>query len=174
MVKRVQLRRHDLHAPPLDFKSSPIQKLASHMTSTRTCWVVGCHSYRGVSEVFPGQTLILRGEPSNPHDRNAIAVCITSGRVLGHICRSDALPLADALDRGATCSAEVISKVEKSARICIRVSVDESNAIPRPARTQNDNPAQQTPQGSGCLVCIALRMLGCSSLVSLPQVATSL
>ncbi len=129
------------------------------MTSTKTCWVVGCHYYRGVAEVLPGQTLILQREPSNPHDRNAIAVCNTSGGVLGHINRPDAAQLADALDRGAVCAAEVISKVEKPARICVRVSVDVSNTTPRSARTENSSAGQRKPQGTGCLVVVAMLML---------------
>lgn len=129
------------------------------MTSTRTCWVVGCHYYRGVAEVSSGQTLTLQREPSNPHDRNAIAVCTTAGGVLGHISRSDAAYLADAIDRGAVCSAEVVSKVEKPARICVRVSVDESNATPRLARPENSNAGQRKPQGTGCLVCVAMLVL---------------
>lgn len=101
----------------------------------------------------------MKRDWSNPHDRNAIAVCAASGEMLGHISKLDALQLADALDRGATCGAEVLSKVENPARICIRVSVDESSATSRLARVGDSNTTRQTPQETGRLGCVAILTL---------------
>lgn len=50
-------------------------------------------------EVEPGDDVRLEREPSNPHDRNAIAVSV-GGETIGYIAREEAAILAPQLDAG--------------------------------------------------------------------------
>lgn len=48
-------------------------------------FVRGYHAYQDQWLPVAGQLLLLRREPSNPHDRNSVAVVKTDGTVVGHI-----------------------------------------------------------------------------------------
>ncbi|KAI1136949.1 SNF2 family N-terminal domain-containing protein [Hypoxylon sp. FL0543] len=59
--------------------------------------IVGVRYYNGV--VNPGERVILRREPANPYDRNAIRVDNVMGDQIGHIPAKVALKLAPYIDR---------------------------------------------------------------------------
>ena len=48
----------------------------------------------------PGVKVILRREPENPHDPNAIAVHTSTGRTAGYVNKQNAARLAKRLDAG--------------------------------------------------------------------------
>ncbi len=52
-----------------------------------------------------GEALVLMREPSNPYDKNAVAVMATDGQKLGYIPRQDAPLVAKALDSNLEVSA---------------------------------------------------------------------
>lgn len=56
----------------------------------------------------PGTRLLLRSEPDNPHDANAIAVSNRAGLMLGYIPREANAPIARLLRLGADIEATVI------------------------------------------------------------------
>lgn len=60
--------------------------------------IVGVRYYNGVATV--GEYVILRREPSNPYDSNAIRVDNVFGNQIGHIPRNLAAKLAPYIDRG--------------------------------------------------------------------------
>lgn len=112
------------------------------MPSRLTCWIVGCHYYRGVSGISPGQTLVFIRERNNPHDRNAIAAFSESGLMLGHINRSDAAYLAPILDRGSHATARVEEVSDKPARLRVSVQIESDDPPPRLTVTAASVPAQ--------------------------------
>ncbi len=61
--------------------------------------VVGAKYNRGVQKAEDHQ-VVFRREPDNPHDRNAIAVCLTDGGRIGYLSRFEAERLAPLLDGG--------------------------------------------------------------------------
>ena len=64
----------------------------------------------------PGRPLVLRRDPENPHDPNAIAVLTAAGEQLGFVPRELALELAAALDAGERWSAIVLRERRASPR----------------------------------------------------------
>ena len=91
----------------------------------RVCAVAGAgrhHAQALESEAAaPGRPLVLRRDPENPHDRNAIAVhAADGGDQLGWVPREIAAELAPRLDSGETWSA---------------LAMRESRASPRDPRT---------------------------------------
>ncbi|KAI9354870.1 SNF2 family N-terminal domain-containing protein, partial [Zopfochytrium polystomum] len=60
--------------------------------------VVGVRYYSGI--VVRGEHVMLRREPTNPYDRNAIQVCNVARKQVGHIPRATAAILAPLMDRG--------------------------------------------------------------------------
>jgi hypothetical protein len=62
-----------------------------------------------LAECNPGDALALRAEPTNPHDRHAVAVLDTNGRQLGYL-PSDARD-ASSIQRGEGVSASVIRTI---------------------------------------------------------------
>lgn len=64
----------------------------------------------------PGRPLVLRRDPGNEHDPNAIAVDTPDGRQLGFVPRELAAELAPLLDRGETWSAIVLREHRPSPR----------------------------------------------------------
>lgn len=54
--------------------------------------IAGVQYYRG--EASPGEKVVLRREPTNKYDRNAIAVANVMGQQMGHIPRTIAGKLA--------------------------------------------------------------------------------
>lgn len=56
----------------------------------------------------PGDPLVLRREPDNPHDGLAIEVFTAAGVKLGYVPRADNQPFAMLMDAGKTVRAEVI------------------------------------------------------------------
>ena len=55
----------------------------------------------------PGQKLMLVREPNNKWDKNAVAICLTTGERLGYISRDIAERLSEDLDRGVKMEAEI-------------------------------------------------------------------
>jgi HIRAN domain-containing protein len=67
-------------------------------------------------EASPGCLLVLRRDPANEHDPNAVAVLTGDGSPLGFVPREVAAPLAAALDEGRTWSAVVLRERRPSPR----------------------------------------------------------
>jgi len=57
-----------------------------------------------IAKLRRADELVLVGEPSNPHDRNAVAVHAADGTKLGYVPRVDAGAIAKVLDRELACS----------------------------------------------------------------------
>lgn len=57
-----------------------------------------------IAKLRRADELVLVREPSNPHDRNAVAVHATDGTKLGYVPRVDAGAIAKVLDRELACS----------------------------------------------------------------------
>jgi SWI/SNF-related matrix-associated actin-dependent regulator of chromatin subfamily A3 len=66
--------------------------------------IVGGRFYEGaldkIRALKAGEELILAREPSNPYDKNAVAVMAPDGAKLGHVPAADAPLVARAMDRG--------------------------------------------------------------------------
>ncbi|KAK0620314.1 RAD5-like protein [Immersiella caudata] len=83
--------------------------------------IVGVRYYNGVAT--PGEHVILRREPGNPYDSNAIRVDNVFGHQIGHIPRTIALKLAPYMDSGEV-DVEGILTGEKGFYDCpIRISI---------------------------------------------------
>ena len=67
-------------------------------------------------DLTPGKRLILRRDPENPHDPNAIAVDAPSGDQVGWVPRELAEELAPEVDRGGPLSAIVLREQRRSPR----------------------------------------------------------
>ena len=68
------------------------------------------------ADVEPGRPLVLRRDPDNEHDPNAIAVESADGAQVGWVPRELAAELAPALDGGAEWSAIVLREQRPSPR----------------------------------------------------------
>jgi hypothetical protein len=86
-------------------------KLSSENNENQEEFIAGLFAYQFEDEVANlkiGDKLILKREPKNKHDKNAIEVCIRKrvsffGREdikLGHICADTAYKLAPIMDQG--------------------------------------------------------------------------
>ena len=71
--------------------------------------VAGCayHELDRCADLKRGEVLVLRREPDNRHDRNAIEVVRANGRKLGYVPRRGALTLAPMMDGGVVLDARV-------------------------------------------------------------------
>jgi SWI/SNF-related matrix-associated actin-dependent regulator of chromatin subfamily A3 len=58
--------------------------------------IVGCQYYRGNAN--PGEHILMRREPGNPYDSNAIRIDNVSGTQIGHIPRKVAEKLSKYID----------------------------------------------------------------------------
>jgi hypothetical protein len=58
-----------------------------------------------------GERLVLRAEPDNPHDANAVAVHHADGRMLGYVPRAANEPLVRLLTQGACIEAEIVGRL---------------------------------------------------------------
>jgi len=67
-------------------------------------------------EVEPGRPLVLRREPDNPHDPNAIAVLTPGGEQVGWVPRDLAERIAPELDAGETWSVLALREQRPSPR----------------------------------------------------------
>jgi hypothetical protein len=67
-------------------------------------------------EAAPGEPLVLRRDPHNEHDPNAIAVDTVAGDQLGFVPRDLAATIAPELDAGAPWSAVVLREQRSSPR----------------------------------------------------------
>lgn len=67
-------------------------------------YIVGSQYHPGAREAVAklkrGAVLLLRREPDNPHDRNAVAVHNEIGKKLGYVPRQDAGAVAKVIDTG--------------------------------------------------------------------------
>jgi hypothetical protein len=89
--------------------------------------------------VRPGADVVLRREPTNPHDPAAVAVDV-DGVHIGYLPR----PLAARLD-GAAWSA-VVTEVRHGDGVGVQVRVTGSCAEPKPPAASNPNPQNLNPQ----------------------------
>jgi len=64
--------------------------------------IVGSGYYEGaltrVGALKSGERVLLQREPTNPHDKNAVAVFSEDGVKLGHVPRTEAPTVAKAID----------------------------------------------------------------------------
>jgi HIRAN domain len=67
-------------------------------------------------QAAPGSALVLRRDPGNEHDANAIEVRTRQGEALGFVPRELAAELAPQLDRGTLWSAVVLREQRESPR----------------------------------------------------------
>lgn len=66
------------------------------------------HDYRRVAaQLVLGERLVLRREPGNPHDANAIEIVRADGAKLGYVPRRAAADLAPMLDAGTEVEARI-------------------------------------------------------------------
>jgi hypothetical protein len=100
-------------------------------------------SLLGRSLPFP---LVLRRDPGNRYDANAIAICDEQGRQIGYVPREHAGTLASLLDRGVSAQAEAIQRSESRECIGLRVRI-----------RVHEPPGAPAPQATGCLL-----LLGCA------------
>lgn len=72
--------------------------------------------YHGLAKaaglIARGETLLLRAEPANPYDSNAVAVHRADGTMLGYIPRAANAPVARLLAGGARIDAEVVGRFD--------------------------------------------------------------
>src|SRR5690625_526727 len=91
-----------------------------------SCTVAGT-SYRELDDVAPslapGQELVLRREPENPHDELAIRVQLADGTLLGYIPRRKNEILARLMDTGKMLVAQLISKEWQGTWLRLEVEV---------------------------------------------------
>ena len=84
------------------------------------CAVAGAAQFHDAvlqsDEVAPGCALVLRREPDNEHDANAIALLTASGAQAGYVPREVAASLAGELDGGGVWSAVVLRERRRSPR----------------------------------------------------------
>lgn len=71
-------------------------------------YIAGAPYHTGAREMIANlrrnEDLVLVREPSNPHDRNAVAVHAADGTKLGYVPRVDAPAVAKALDLELPCA----------------------------------------------------------------------
>ncbi|USW47317.1 Putative helicase, Zinc finger, RING-type, Zinc finger, RING/FYVE/PHD-type, HIRAN [Septoria linicola] len=67
-----------------------------HLYGDLSTKIVGCRYYRGYSN--PGEHILMRREPGNPYDSNAIRIDNIAGAQIGHIPRRVAEKLAKYMD----------------------------------------------------------------------------
>lgn len=82
----VDLTQHESSSPPLELYGSLDNK------------IVGVRYYNGIAT--PGELVILRREPSNMYDRNAVRVDNVMGAQIGHMPRKVVEKLAPYIDNG--------------------------------------------------------------------------
>lgn len=86
----------------------PVLAVRGRTRGSRRVSIVGSSFYKGASDWIPklkaGQAVVLKREPDNKYDKNAIAVYIFKQQ-LGHIPRGLAAEIAPLMDAGATVSA---------------------------------------------------------------------
>ena len=86
----------------------------------RVAGVAGAGRHHGQAlaseDAAPGRSLVLRRDPGNPHDPNAIAVDTAAGEQVGWVPRELAADLAPEIDSGRTWSAVVLREQRASPR----------------------------------------------------------
>lgn len=65
-----------------------------------------------VDDLVVGESLVLRSEPGNPHDANAVEVLRHDGRKLGYVPRAANEPVARLLGRQARVQAVVVGRLD--------------------------------------------------------------
>ncbi|RSH83079.1 uncharacterized protein EHS24_006736 [Apiotrichum porosum] len=87
--------RSESEAADEDSDDAPPQELEEHYVTMRTD-VVGIQHYAGL--VGAGEFVVLRRQPNNPYDANAVQVINAAGTQVGHIPRAVAGRLAPLMD----------------------------------------------------------------------------
>jgi len=91
---------------------APAEAKAKEMVHLLTTFVAGFQYYDGMKEevaetLREGAELVLRREPGNPHDENAIEVLTLEGFKLGYLPRADNTVLAAMADQAIQLRAEL-------------------------------------------------------------------
>ncbi len=75
---------------------------------TYTLGIVGESHYQdAVRRCREGDRVLLKREPDNPHDANAVAVLRESGEQIGHLSRDHAEWVAEVMDKGRQVEAKI-------------------------------------------------------------------
>ncbi len=73
--------------------------------------------------IEPGQPLVLRREPDNPHDDRAIEVFLPDGRKLGYVARRENEALSRLMDAGVPVRGTVTEAGEGPYSVTMRIDV---------------------------------------------------
>jgi len=75
---------------------------------TYTLGIVGESHYQdAIRRCRQGDRVILKREPENPHDENAVAVLRENGEQIGYLSRDHAEWVADVMDKGKEVKAKI-------------------------------------------------------------------
>lgn len=98
-----------------------------------------------IGRLEPGQLLVLRREPSNPHDSNAVAVTTQSGSAIGYIPRKNANWVARLLDEGYALSASVacLFDDDRDGDVDVQIHIDNVPDIGNAERKRRRRAKQQ-------------------------------
>lgn len=112
-----------------------------------TTYVAGLKHHQGIRDCGIDEALVLRREPNNPHDSNAIAIYTFEGKQVGYIRKEVAANIASAMDRGELLMG-VVKKLKKPGFIDKLWGVEaemfiEVGSIGHFAKQQNWTSAQQ-------------------------------
>ncbi len=130
--------------------SNPDRDLSGRTIHTKIVGVTADDHQDNIELLDEGEALKLVREPSNPHDRNAIAVEISDGDALGYISRDLAAELAPAMDAGqyfkCTVTALTGGTDEQPAK-GVNILIEQTDRPP-------DAPPK--PGCCGCMGCLAI------------------
>lgn len=85
----------------------PPRKRLYHLTGEAQVNDDGTARQALIADLWPGETVLLRREPDNPFDVNAIAATDEQGRTLGYLAASHAANLAPLFDAGLVPTAKI-------------------------------------------------------------------
>lgn len=95
--------------------------IRSEMRGPALISLMACRLYVTVT---PGQPLVLRRQPDNPVDTNALICCDAVGEPLGYVAREDAAYVSPEIDRGHLWRGKVTDppKIRKSnIKVCTKI-----------------------------------------------------
>lgn len=140
-------------SPQPPARAGRLQPRGSHSWVTSVAGVTfrnpdGSNRQAIVGSLREGEALTLRREPSNPHDRNAIAVLDQSGRQVGFIPRNEAVTLARSLDAGSHADAEVekvVGGYGPGISLGLRVRITLREGQPSAGQARSSTPVRPDP-----------------------------
>lgn len=94
---------------------------------------------RVVATLSPGEQIVLRREPNNPYDHNAISVEKMNGEQIGHVNRQLAAAIALELDAFDECISGVVTAVTGGYSRSSNLGVDIQFTLPTSSETEYDD-----------------------------------